>query len=118
MTQLNLDYSAQVNPIVGIGMPAKARQSDPSTSHEAAASFDPTDLEQVVLGAVLLHTDGATQDDVLSVLEPKGYKYGTITPRFRSLLNKGMLVATGEKRKAKSGRSQRVLKAVAVRTAQ
>lgn len=96
------------NPIVGVGI-ALARGSDPSTSHAAAASFDPTDLEQVVLGAVLLHTNGAIQDDVLAVLEPKGYKYGTITPRFRSLLNKELLVPTGEKRKAKSGRSQRVL---------
>lgn len=97
------------NAIVGYGM-ALARQSDPSTSHEAAASFDPTDLEQVVLGAVMMHPEGAIQDDVLAVLEPQGYKYGTITPRFRSLMNKGLLVPTGEKRKAKSGRSQRVLK--------
>lgn len=104
-----------MNEFVGVGI-AQARKSDPSTSHEAAASFDPTDLEQVVLGAVLMHPDGATQDDVLAVLEPKGYKYGTITPRFRSLINKELLVATGEKRKAKSGRSQRVLKVRAVRT--
>jgi hypothetical protein len=97
------------NAIVGYGV-ALARATDPGTSHEAAASFDPTDLEQVVLGAVMLHTNGAIQDDVLGVLEPQGYKYGTITPRFRSLLNKGLLVPTGEKRKAKSGRSQRVLK--------
>lgn len=95
--------------LVGAGL-ARARQSDPSTSREAAASFDPTDLEQVVLGAVMMHPEGAIQDDVLEALEPKGYKYGTITPRFRSLLNKGLLLPTGEKRKAKSGRSQRVLK--------
>lgn len=104
-----------MNEIVGLGF-AQARQSDPGTSHEAAASFDPTDIEQRVLGAVLMHPEGATQDDVLAALEPLGFKYGTITPRFRSLLNKGLLVPTGEKRKAKSGRSQRVLKAVAVRT--
>lgn len=101
-----------MNKIVGISV-AQARVSDPSTSHEPAASFDPTDLEQVVLGAVLMHTQGATQDDVLAVLEPQGYKYGTITPRFRSLLNKGLLEVTGEKRKAKSGRSQRVVRATA-----
>lgn len=96
--------------ITGPGI-ALARVNDPSTSQAAAVSFDPTDIEQVVLGAIMLHTDGATQDDVLSVLEPKGYKYGTITPRFRSLLNKELIVPTGEKRKAKSGRSQRVVKA-------
>lgn len=110
--------ASSVNPITGVGF-ALARQSDPSTSKEAAASFDPTDLEQTVLGAVMVFVDGATQDDVLGILEPYGYKYGTITPRFRSLLNKGLLVDTGEKRKAKSGRSQRVLKvsAATVRTA-
>lgn len=90
--------------------PALSRLTDPSTSKEAAESFDPTDIEQVVLGAVMVFPNGAIQDDVLQLLEPQGYKYGTITPRFRSLLNKGLLVDTGEKRKAKSGRSQRVLK--------
>lgn len=89
---------------------ARFRATDPSTSAEAAASFDPTDMEQVVLGAVMVFPNGATQDDVVNLLEPYGYRYGTITPRFRPLLNKGLLVETGEKRKGKSGRSQRVVK--------
>lgn len=105
-----------MNQIVGQGV-AQARLSDPSTSKEAAESFDPSDLEQIVLAAVLMFPNGAIQDDVLNVLEPQGYKYGTITPRFRSLLNKGWLVPTGEKRKAVSGRSQRVLKAGSIKLA-
>jgi len=90
-----------------------ARQSDPSTSHAAAASFDPTDLEQIVLGAIIMHPRGATQDDVLATLP--NISYASITPRFKPLLNKGLIVATGEKRKGRSGRSQRVLKATLAR---
>jgi len=36
----------------------------------------------------------------------------TISPRFAPLIRKGFIADTGEKRKAKSGRSQRVMKII------
>jgi len=38
--------------------------------------------------------------------------YSSITARYRSLLDKGFIVDTGERRKGQSGRAQRVLKAL------
>lgn len=87
-----------------------ARRDGPETSKEAAASINTSHLEQIVLGAIMMHTEGATQDDVLQTLSHRGYAYSSVTARFRSLLDKKLVLDTGEKRKGKSGRSQRVLK--------
>lgn len=89
---------------------ALARHTDPSTSHEAAASFDPTYLESVVLEAIRKFPEGATQDDILGALPD--VSHSSITPRFRPLLRKGLIEETGDKRKGKSGSRQRVMKAV------
>jgi predicted transcriptional regulator len=89
-----------------------ARTNGPDTSKEAAASIDTSYLEQVVLGAVMTQPDGAIQDDVLRLLAPRNYAYSSVTARFRALLDKGLIKETGEKRKGRSGRNQRVLKAV------
>lgn len=91
---------------------ALSRGTDPSTSKAAGMSFDPTQLELEVLNAIRTFGDeGATQDDVLSKL--RRISHSSITPRFRPLLNKGLLVDTGCKRKGVSGRSQRVMRAAA-----
>jgi hypothetical protein len=87
---------------------ALSRGSDPSTSKAAGMSFDPTMLELEVLGAIRsFGIDGATQDDVLTKL--RRISHSSITPRFRPLLNKGLVIDSGLKRKGVSGRGQRVM---------
>lgn len=92
-------------------MTALARHTDPSTSKEAAASLNTTALEQMVLGAIMMCPNGATQDDIMAILLTKGISNQSITPRIKPLLTKGVIFDTGEKRKGTSGRSQRVVKA-------
>lgn len=69
-----------------------------------------TAMEQVVLGAITMHPQGATQDDVLGILTPK-YPQSSVTARFSSLIDKGLVLDTGERRKSARGRAQRVLRA-------
>lgn len=73
----------------------------------------PNTMEQIVLAAILMHPEGATQDDVVNTLRPK-FPSTNFTPRFSGLKSKGFIVETGEKRKGASGRSQNVMKAVIV----
>lgn len=86
----------------------------PRTERRVALSrgTDPTQLELEVLNAIrAFGPEGATQDDVLTKL--RRISHSSITPRFRPLLNKGLLVDTGLKRKGVSGRGQRVMMAAA-----
>ena len=87
---------------------APSRGTDPSSSKAAGTSFDPTMLELEVLNAIRsFGTEGATQDDVLTKL--RRISHSSITPRFRPLLNKGLVNDSGLKRKGVSGRGQRVM---------
>lgn len=82
-----------------------ARNTDPATSHAAAQSIDITYLEGKVLeGIQSFPGAGATQDDLVSKL---GLASNTITPRFKTLLDKGVIYADGA-RKGVSGKAQRV----------
>ena len=91
---------------------ALSRGTDPSSSKAAGMSFDPTMLELEVLNAIRsFGTEGATQDDVLTKL--RRISHSSITPRFRPLLNKGLVNDSGLKRKGVSGRGQRVMIAAA-----
>lgn len=83
------------------------RPDSPDTSVEAAHTVDTTRLESLVYDAVLSFKTGCIQDDVLAQFP--GYPYSSITARFRALLDKGLIVDSGERRKGRSGRSQRVL---------
>jgi hypothetical protein len=87
------------------------RKTDPHTSVLAAAAIDATELERIVYEAIKgFGQRGCISDDVCRVLNP--LPYNTITPRYRTLLNKRLIEATGETRKAISGRSQRVMRCV------
>jgi hypothetical protein len=88
--------------------PGLARNSDPSTSHEAAQSIDTTELEHVVYEVIKMFPNGCIGDDVVRMLPQYGIQ--TISPRYAPLIRKGWVLDTGEKRKARSGRSQRVMK--------
>jgi hypothetical protein len=87
---------------------AMARATDPDTSREAAESVDSVQMERIVLEAIAQFPNGCIADELERVLP--GYRWNTITPRFAPLIRKGLIYDTGERRKARSGRSQRVLR--------
>jgi len=87
-----------------------ARATDPETSKEAAQSVDPTKLEQIVLDTIRSFPNGCISQDVEHMLAE--YRASSITPRYRPLMKKGLIVDTGEKRPGFSGRNQRVMRAV------
>jgi hypothetical protein len=86
------------------------RATDPVTSMDAAESIDSTKLEQMVYEVIAMYPNGCTSDEVLKHFPNHGVQ--TISPRFAPLIRKGFIEDTGEKRKASSGRSQRVMKAI------
>jgi len=86
------------------------RTDDPDTSHVAAESFDPSRMEALVLEAVAKFPNGCIADDIKAMFP--SIRRHTINPRFAPLLRAGCIVDTGERRKAKSGRGQRVVKFV------
>jgi len=87
-----------------------ARTDDPDTSHEAAESVDTTALEALVYSAIYMHPNGCIQDDILVMYPNK--PYSSITARFRALLDKRLIEDTGQRRKGRSGRNQRVVKII------
>jgi hypothetical protein len=89
---------------------AFARTDDPDTSHEAAETVDVSKLQFLVLNAIAQFPEGATAEDVEKALPQ--HRWNTITPRFAPLMRSGAIVDTGLRRKASTGRSQRVVKFV------
>jgi hypothetical protein len=88
-----------------------ARATDPDTSHEAAQRVNATALETLVLDIIRSYPEGCTSDEILWILPD--HRIDSVSPRYAALLRKGYIIDTGERRKARSGRSQRVMKAVA-----
>jgi hypothetical protein len=86
------------------------RKTDPETSKQAAESVPVERLEKMVYEAIKSLPDGAIADDLEKILP--GVKLNSITPRIAPLIKKGYIYDTGERRRASSGRSQRVLKVV------
>ena len=85
------------------------RSNDPETSVEAACGIDTTDLERKVYEVVAsFGRNGCIANDVEARL--LSHASHTITPRFRPLLNKGLIEETGEKRVGIYGRNQRVVR--------
>jgi len=85
------------------------RKEDPSTSHEAAKGVDTTKLEQIVYEAIQSFPNGCISDEVLDALPD--YRYSSITPRYKALLQKGFIEITGTK-DGRSGKKQRVMRAI------
>ena len=85
------------------------RKEDPTTSHEAAQAVDSTKLEQIVYEAIKGFPNGCISDEVLEALPD--YRYSSVTPRYRALLDKGFIEITGTK-DGRSGKKQRVMKAI------
>ena len=85
------------------------RKEDPSTSHEAAQGVDTTKLERIVYEAIQSFPEGCISDEVLEALP--NYRYSSITPRYKALLQKGFIEITGTK-DGRSGKKQRVMRAI------
>lgn len=84
------------------------RREDPSTSHDAAEQLDVNAMERVVYRAIeSFGDDGCISDDVLDLLA--GYRYSTVTARYKQLKEKGLVIVDHRKRYAKSGRQQLVM---------
>lgn len=82
------------------------------TSIDAAESMLDvlTETQNVVYEAIWkLGSDGGISDEICELLPDM--RYQTVTPRYRALLDKGLITDTGERRRGKSGRMQRVLRA-------
>ena len=86
------------------------RKNDPQTSKDAAKSVNTTNMEKVVYATIKLFPDGCISDQVQDILDM--YSYSTVTARFSALYRKGLIEYTGDLRKGRSGRSQRVMKAL------
>ena len=86
------------------------RNTDPETSKEAAQSVNATSLEQIVLDVIKRYPNGCISQDVEFQLSE--YRLSSITPRYRQLIKKGLVIDTGEKRPGFSGRNQRVMRAI------
>lgn len=79
------------------------------TSVAAAHQVDTSELEALVYETIKSFGDrGCISDEVRAMLP--GLPYSSVTARYRALLDKDLIVDTGERRKGQSGRSQRVLK--------
>ena len=85
------------------------RKEDPVTSHEASQAVDSTKLEQMVYEAIKGFPDGCISDEILEMYP--NYPYSSITARYRALLDKGFIEIVGT-RTGKSGRNQRVMRAI------
>lgn len=101
------DKTMNESNIPHIPIPGSARNTDPDTSHDAANSVDTTELERIVYEVIKQFPNGCIGDDVVRMLPQFGIQ--TISPRYAPLMRKGWVIDTGERRKARSGRSQRVM---------
>ena len=84
------------------------RRDAPATSHDAAEQMDAPAMEAIVADAIWgFRAEGAIADQVCDALPQ--HAYNSITPRFKPLKEKGIVIVDGTRRKAKSGRGQMVM---------
>jgi len=108
MSDIFDDMKKSVDRFFGTPVFKLYRRKDPTTSHEAAQAVDTTKLERIVYEAIQSFPEGCISDQVLEALPD--YRYSSITPRYKALLEKGFIEITGTK-EGRSGRNQRVMKA-------
>ena len=109
MRDLFDNMNETVNRFFGTEAFRLVRKEDPITSHEAAQGVDTTKLEQIVYEAIKGFPNGCISDEVLEALPD--YRYSSITPRYRALLDKGFIEITGTK-DGRSGKKQRIMRAI------
>lgn len=88
---------------------ALARSSDPDTSFAAASSVDAARWEKIVRDAIAA-LGTATSWEVAQHLSVD--QYGSISPRFQPLYQKGLIELTGEKRPGPNGKAMQVWRCV------
>jgi len=86
------------------------RKDAPDTSKEASVSVDTKSLEKIVWEVIRSHPDGCISDEVLAELNH--LPYSSVTARYQALLRKKLIIDTGDRRNGRSGKPQRVMKAV------
>lgn len=85
---------------------ALSRSTDPETSREAAYVVNVNKTESLVLRA-LYDKGSRTWDEVTEIT---GLRSSSVSPRFKPLRRKGLIVESGDTRKGESGRMQTVWK--------
>jgi len=81
---------------LGLGLEEKkafARNTDPETSHQAAAKVNASRLEEIVMDAL---THGPMTSKELA--EATGEARVSVSPRFKPLERRGLIVRTDERR--------------------
>lgn len=97
--------------IFGTNPKKLVRAKDPDTSHESAEKVDSVRLEEMVFEVIkTFKQEGCTSDQVLGLFPQ--LPYSSVTARYRALLDKGLIEDTGERRPGRSGRRQRVMRAI------
>lgn len=88
---------------------ARARLTDPDTSHEAAKAVNVTARQMEVLVALARFPAGATAEELC---DSASLPWNTATPRLRPLARNGCIAEAGRKR-ASTGRNQIIWKVTA-----
>ena len=86
------------------------KRDGPDTSEDAAKSLDTSRLEQIVYEVACKYPNGCILEDFEKELSHM--RVCSISPRISTLIEKGYLMDTGERKKASSGRNQRIIKVV------
>ena len=89
--------------------PARARRRDPETSKAAARSVPVGDLEAKVVDTLRKYPGGLTSQEVARILD---MELVSISPRFKPLSEKNLVMPTTLRRRGASGRASIVWKAV------
>ena len=85
-------------------MNLRYRRDDPETSKDAAESVSATQLERIVLSAILRSGErGMTSEEAAVAV---GMELGSVTPRLSPLEAKGLIFRTERRRPGKSGRGR------------
>lgn len=91
------------------------RKDSPTTSVDAAHTVDTQTLEEKVYNILKeAGNSGMISDEVRDVCQRR-YNvtaYSSVTARYKSLYEKGLIAYTGDTRKGRSGKSQRVMVAI------
>lgn len=94
--QQGLYYLSGYSPVSG---QAYARATDPGTSHAAAKAVKGEEAgrleRQVVMALELGPGDGLTTHEICAIY---GLEYGSVTPRIKPLVRKGLVVDSGIRR--------------------
>jgi hypothetical protein len=96
--------------------PSKLASWDaPETSKSAAESINTNRLERLVYDAInSCGVAGCISDEVRTILAYSTLAYSSVTARYKSLREKGLIINCGCRRPGRSGRDQNVMVAAAM----